>query len=108
MIWVKRRFAYADYAPYQDRMEKLLMANAPLYQQFLMVSTKADDPDVSTYYVGVQSESFPVGFGGFERVSEDALPKQIDVLHLLAVCRGPNPHRILKTTAALMQLSERY
>ena len=57
MIWAKRRFAYADYAPYQDQMEKLLMANAPLYQQFLMVSTKTDDPGVSTYYVGVQSKS---------------------------------------------------
>jgi hypothetical protein len=34
MIWIKRRFNAADYAPYMDRLEKLLMTNATLYREW--------------------------------------------------------------------------
>lgn len=67
VIWAKRRFEFAAYAPYQDRLEKLLMANAPLYRQFIMVSTNTDDPGVSDYYIGVPSDVFLTGFDGFEK-----------------------------------------
>jgi hypothetical protein len=82
MIWAKRRFAYADYSPYFDRMEKLVMANPTLYRQFIMVSTKTDGPGESMYYVGVPNETFMAMFDGFERVSEAGLPKIIDTLHI--------------------------
>lgn len=49
MIWAKRRFEYAAYAPHQDLLEKLLMANETLYRQFIMVCTNTDDPGVSDY-----------------------------------------------------------
>ena len=82
MIWAKRRFAFADYSPYFDRFEKLLMSNAPLYRQFIMVSTKVDgdDPGMSDVYIGVPSEIFLLGFDGFEPVAESDLPKVIDTL----------------------------
>lgn len=82
MIWGKRRFAYADYSPYFDKMEKLIMANPTLYREFIMVSTKADGVGESTYYVGVPNETFIPAFDGFERVEETALPKIIDTLHI--------------------------
>jgi hypothetical protein len=81
MIWVKRRFAFADYAPYQDRLTNLLMANAVLYPQFIMVAVDVPgEPGVSDYYVGVPREQFLTGFDGFQRVTEEQLPTVIDSL----------------------------
>jgi hypothetical protein len=82
MIWGKRSFNWADYAPYQDRIEKLLMANPTLYRQFIMVSTKTDKAGESVCYVGVPNEALFTGFGGFDKVIESDLPKVIDVLHV--------------------------
>jgi hypothetical protein len=82
MIWAKRRFEFATYAPYFDRLEKLLMANPTLYRQFIMVSTKTDDPGVDDYYVGVPAQAFLAAFDGFEIVGEDQLPNEIDTLHI--------------------------
>jgi len=78
MIWAKRRFAYANFAPYSDRMEQLAMANPTLYREFIMVSTKGNGPGEAMYYVGVPHETFMAGFNGFGRVNESALPKLID------------------------------
>jgi hypothetical protein len=84
MIWAKRRFAFADHRPYFERLENLLMSNAPLYRQLIMVSTDVDrdQPGVSEYYIGVPSEIFLARFDGFERVAESDLPKVIDTLHI--------------------------
>ncbi|SED39631.1 hypothetical protein SAMN05444161_3116 [Rhizobiales bacterium GAS191] len=82
MIWAKRRFAYADYSPYFDRLEKLLLADPRAYRQFIMVSTKTDDPGVSDYWIGVPDRTFLTGFDGFEIVGEGDLPKEIDALHI--------------------------
>lgn len=82
MIWAKRRFEFAAYAPYMDRLEKLLLENTTLYRQFIMVSTKTDDPGVDDYYVGVPAQAFLAGFDGFAAVSEGQLPKEIDTLHI--------------------------
>jgi hypothetical protein len=64
MIWAKRRFAFADHRPYFERLENLLMSNAPLYRQLIMVSTDVDrdQPGVSEYYIGVPSEIFLAGW----------------------------------------------
>ena len=67
MVWGKRRFAFADYKPYFDRLEKLLMANAQRYAQFIMVSTKVDARE-SDYYVGVPDNALLALFDGFEPV----------------------------------------
>jgi hypothetical protein len=42
MIWATRRFAAADYAPYQDRLGELMWANTPLHGQFMMASVETD------------------------------------------------------------------
>ena len=55
MIWGKRRFELADYAPYQVRLAKLMLENPLLHSQFIMVSTVTDVPNVFDYYVGVPS-----------------------------------------------------
>jgi len=82
MVWGKRRFAGADYSPYFDRLEKLMMATATRYREFMMVSTNTDDILVSDYYVGVPNEAFMAAFDGFERVEESQVPKVIDTLHI--------------------------
>lgn len=82
MIWAKRRFAFADYSPYFDRLEKLLMATPTQYREFLMISTETDDPGVSDYYVGMPAEPYMAAFDGFERVQESEVPKEIDTLHI--------------------------
>ena len=89
MIWMKRDFAYADYAPAMDELEKLLTASGPLYAEFIMVSTATNDPGVSTYYIGVPNEGFAMPFHGFERVPESALPKVIDALHIADATKEP-------------------
>jgi hypothetical protein len=81
MVWGKRRFQFAEYTPYFDRLEKLLMANPQRYAQFIMVSTKVNARE-SEYYVGVPDKPLPALFDGFEPVEESALPKVINVLHI--------------------------
>jgi hypothetical protein len=82
MIWGKRRFESADYAPYMDRLEKLLMANPTRYREFIMVSTKTSKAETSDYYVGVPHKTLMSGFDGFENVAESDVPKIVDALHL--------------------------
>jgi hypothetical protein len=79
MIWAKRQFKNADYHPYFENFEKLLLANGPLYREFLMVSVKAKAA-TDDIYIGVPSESFLQGFDGFEHVDETAVPKVVDTL----------------------------
>jgi hypothetical protein len=89
MFWAKRKFAYADYARYQDLLAKLQLANAARYPEFIMVSTQTADPGVSEYYIGVPYRPLLSMFDGFEPVDEDALPKVIDVLHLADATKEP-------------------
>jgi hypothetical protein len=84
MFWAKRRFNYAEYAPYMERLEKLMMANPSQYEQFIMVSTYVKRPGLSEYYVGVPSEAFLALFDGFEPVAESDLPKVVDSVHITA------------------------
>ena|SRR5712692_9381014 len=90
MYWIKRRFRYADYAPYMDKLEKLLMANATMYQEFLMVSTEVEgNPMESDYYMGVPHKALAIGFDGFTPVQESELPKVIDTFHLGDATKKP-------------------
>ena len=82
MIWAKRRFAFAEYSPYFERMEKMLMDYPAQYREFIMVSTKAEGAGQNNIYVGVPNTSFLAAFNGFEEVSEAQLPKVIDTLHI--------------------------
>jgi hypothetical protein len=85
MIWAKREFAYAEYAPYMDRLEKLLMANPRQYREFMMVSTQTSKVGVDIFYIGVPNKAFAAVFDGFEIISESELPKEIDTLHVADV-----------------------
>ena len=89
MIWGKRQFAFAEFAPYQAIMEKLLMANPALYQEFIMVSTKTEKRGTETYWVGVPNEMLLIPFDGFDRVEERELPKEIDTLLIADATKEP-------------------
>jgi hypothetical protein len=78
MIWARRRFKWADYAVYQDRLGNLQMANPTLSRQFVMVDVEAGEPGVSDHYIAVPNRAFLAAFDGFEVVSEDQLPEAID------------------------------
>jgi hypothetical protein len=79
MIWLKRRFHGADYAPYQDLVEKLVLRMPTRNAEFIMVRADTEeDPLVSTYYVGLP-DGTPTGqFDGFERVDESIFPIEVD------------------------------
>jgi hypothetical protein len=89
VIWGKRIFEGAECAPYQDRLEQLLLMNAQQYQEFIMVATNTDRPGISTYWVGVPSEVLFAPFDGFERVQEAELPKEIDTLLVADATKEP-------------------
>jgi|SRR5215469_6724357 len=84
MVWAKRRFAQldVDYAPYQDAMWKLMLANAQRYQEFLMFSVEVGPLGESDYYIGLPIKAFVGAFDGFQEVSEADLPKEIDTFLL--------------------------
>ncbi len=79
MIWGKRQFQWADYAPYQDRLGDLIMKNPTQYREFMMFSIE-QKVGLSDVYVGVPIKEYMALFDGFEPVSEDALPKVVDTL----------------------------
>lgn len=81
MIWCKRRFEDADFGPYQDRLDKLAMADAKAVSEYCMVSVETSVA-VADYYVGVPDEALLRFFDGFERVPADQLPKEIDAILL--------------------------
>jgi hypothetical protein len=89
MVWLKRRFAAADYGPYMDHLTQLMDANPRLYREFIMVSTKTPDALVSDYYVGLPNEALAGGFDGFVRVGERDLPKIIDGAHVADTTEEP-------------------
>jgi hypothetical protein len=89
MFWAKRRVSYAEYAPYQNRLEKLLFAHPLFYHEFIMVSTKTDEPGVSDYFVGLPNQSLFVGFDEFKPISESDLPKEIDSVLIADTTKEP-------------------
>lgn len=81
MIWCKRRFEDADFGPYQDRLDKLAMADAKGVNEYCMVSVETSVA-VADYYVGLPNEVLLRFFDGFYRVPENQLPKEIDAILL--------------------------
>jgi hypothetical protein len=79
MFWAKREFKWADYAPYQDRLGKLIMDNPTHYREFMMFSIEKT-AGVGDVYVGVPVKEFLAIFDGFEPVSEEMSPKVVDTL----------------------------
>ncbi|HEY3029183.1 MAG TPA: hypothetical protein VGJ68_03260, partial [Bradyrhizobium sp.] len=67
MIWGKRQFQWAEYAPYQDRLEKLQMANATRYREFMMFAIE-EKVGLQDIYVGVPTKELMAVFDGFEPV----------------------------------------
>jgi hypothetical protein len=50
------------------------------YAEFIMVSVKAEKPGVGDYYISVPEKALLAAFDGFEAVSEDQLPREIDAV----------------------------
>jgi hypothetical protein len=83
MEWIKRRFQYAEYGRYMDRLSELQVQNPALYQQFMMVGVKRlHRGEEDEYYIGVPDKRFLVWFDGFAQVGESELPKEIDIVLL--------------------------
>jgi hypothetical protein len=84
MIWAKRRFAKldVDYAPYQEAMWKLMLANAQQYREFLMFSVEVGPLGESYYYIGLPVKAFLAAFDGFEPVDEAEVANVVDTLLL--------------------------
>jgi hypothetical protein len=70
-----------EYFPAMDLLEKLQMANASHYREFIMVSVKTSKFGTNDYYVGVPNRALLALFDGFDMVGEAELPKQITTLH---------------------------
>lgn len=85
MIWARRRFKWAEYAAYLDRIGEMQDANPMLQQQFIMVDLETDEPGVNDHYIGLPNPAYLAAFEGFEVVSEAELPKDIDGLSLADV-----------------------
>lgn len=81
MIWLKRSFHAADFAPYQDKLADLMMAMPQRCAEFLMVSIE-NGPIDGEYYVGLPDETLAPFFDRFTRVAEADLPKEIDTFHV--------------------------
>jgi hypothetical protein len=82
MIWIKKQFKAAEFAPAQDLLERFMMAMPSHYAEFLMVSTETTDPIISDFYIGLPAENLSSAFRGFERISESELPKEIDTFYV--------------------------
>jgi hypothetical protein len=79
-----------------NQIKKLLSNNAPLWQEFIVVSTKTVDPDISDFYVGLPNAALTQGFDGFTKVAEGDLPKAIDVVHVADAGKEPFQSRFGK------------
>jgi hypothetical protein len=84
MIWGKRRFQWAEYAPYQDRLGDLQLANATRHREFMMFAIE-EKVGLQDIYVGVPTRGLMAVFDGFEPVSEAALPRVVTSLLLADV-----------------------
>ena len=74
MIWGKRRFAYAQSAPYQEKMEKLLMSNVAQYPES---SWSAPTPMIPSTALFRQTRFVFANSTGSSACKSE-LPKEID------------------------------
>jgi hypothetical protein len=82
MVWGRRRFQYAEYKPYFERLEQLLLSHPSQYREFMMVGVNTDAPGTTEIFVGVPSATLLAAFDGFDPLEESELPKVIDTVHI--------------------------
>jgi hypothetical protein len=76
MVWVKRRFAYDEYKPYLEMLQRL--ASDYPDKNFIMTSKRFADAHLSEYYVGMSDASFTTNFRDFEPADPSQLPNNFD------------------------------
>jgi hypothetical protein len=76
MAWLKRRFAYDEYKPYLEALQKL--AGDYPGKDFVMASKRFADAHLSEYYVGLSDAAFAASFHDFEPIPASQLPKGFD------------------------------
>jgi hypothetical protein len=76
MIWIKRRFAYDEYKPFLETLQKL--ASDYPDKDFAMASKRFADAHLSEYYIGLSDSAFTERFRDFEATSQSQLPDNFD------------------------------
>ena len=76
MTWIKRRFAYDEYKPYLEALQKLASDNPD--KDFVMASKRFADAHLSEYYIGLSDAAFAGRFRDFEPTSPSQLPDGFD------------------------------
>jgi hypothetical protein len=89
MLWAKRRFKYAEYAPDLQRLADLQMMNPSRYSEFLMVSKNTGEPGVRDYYLGVPATELLRVLDGWQEISDTELPKDVDTILLADTTKEP-------------------
>jgi hypothetical protein len=55
--WIKRRFQYAEYARYVDKVGELQMQNPAQYQEIIMVAVRRwQKGEEDEYYIGLPGQ----------------------------------------------------
>jgi hypothetical protein len=109
MFWGKRAFSNAeDFGRYQERLIRLLYKNPARYREFMMLSTKTEDPARRMYYVGVPAEAFAEGFDDFEYVPDEEVPNVIDAVIVADVDSEEFTARFRYSSRALVTAAVRF
>jgi len=78
MIWAKRDFQFAEYAPYQVQFEELhFKLGGPAAMMMVMAKKNARLSDV---IISLPDAKFLRMFEGFEIIDESELPKEVSIL----------------------------
>lgn len=83
MFCAKKNIGLGDYDNFLVEFTKHKPPYPKPSAEFIVSRRTDDDPNVSTYFVGVTNEGDLLVFVGlgFERVSETDLPEDIDLVH---------------------------
>jgi hypothetical protein len=76
MMWIKRRFAYDEYKPCLETLQKL--ASDYPAKDFVMASKRFADAHLSEYFIGMSDASFTTNFRDFEPADQSQLPNNFD------------------------------
>ena len=97
MTWLHRRFAYDEYKPYLEAIQKL--AGDYPDKDFAMASKSFADAHLSEYYVGLSDPSFSERFRDFESTPQSQLPEGFDKILF------GDPAKIEETSAAALGIA---
>ena len=76
-IWIKRRFAFADYAADQDRFEQLWQILGHPIDMMMIATGRVSD---QTLYARLPSSELAKEFPGWTIISDSELPEAASVL----------------------------